>query len=624
MKKYFLIIIYAVVAYSEISAQCLDSLAMNASSLNVCSGTSVNITANVNGSTPTNSISYVWSSGDSTASVTLIPQNDITIYVTISSSACVGDTLRDSVFIAVGQQAFVNAGNDQTICQGSVVSLAGTISGSASSASWRSSGTGTFGNASSLSTNYIPGQADITAGSITLTLTSDDPVGPCAAALSQIVIEIRTRPFVDAGNDFFICSNASALLEAVIVGEVNSVSWSSIGSGAFTGLDSLSAYYVPSINDTSSDSVLIIATTNDPAGPCNAVSDTVIVFINQDPIVNAGLDQTICIDSLVQLNGSFSGGASSVTWSTSGSGLFTDSSNLYANYFPSNADLLNGSVVLTLTTDDPDGPCVARYNEMSLSFSPQLGTTNGPLNNICKNSAWNLYENNCSDCSLSWGVNGGSIQGNNANNSGIYVQWDNNSVNAPSLFVTVTSLITGCVSTVTIVPTFSNTTAPELHDVIMVDPNYNLLAINQTNYNFYSWGYIPKNQPAATYIVSSGYPYNAYSSLDVSNNYYWVEYGNDGQCLTRAYYNPPIVSGTEVENFESLDIFPNPFSDYIQFRGLNDNCEIEVYNQLGICIFKNLVTPTNNYLNTTDFQNGVYFVSFKTKNSQKTIFKLVK
>ena len=534
MKKNILILIFALIAFADINAQCLDSLVINTSTLNICSGASVNMTANVIGSAPTNSIDYVWSSGDSTASVSLTPLNDIMIYVTISSSACVGDTLRDSVFIAVAQQAIVNAGNDQTICEGSVVSLAGTISGAASSASWRSSGTGTFGNASSLSTNYIPSQSDISANNITLTLTTDDPVGPCNAAVDQIEI-----------------------------------------------------------------------------------------IINLEPIVNAGLDQTICIDSLVQLNGTFSGGASSITWSSSGSGLFSDSSDLNANYFPSNADLLNGSVVLTLTTNEPAGPCVARYNEISLSFSPQTGITSGPLNGICRNSAWNLYENNCSDCDLSWGINGGIIQGN-ANNSGIYVQWDNDAVSAPSLFVTVTSLTTGCFSTDTVVPTFSNTTAPELHDVLLVDANYNLLAINQTNYNFYSWGYTPKSQPSSTYIVSSGYPYNTYSSLDLSNNYYWVEYGNDGQCLTRAYYNPPIVSGTEVEDFESIDLFPNPFSDYIQFRGLNDNCEIEVYNQLGICILNSFVTPTNNYLNTTNFQNGIYFVSVKTKNNQKTLFKIVK
>ena len=191
MKKNILIFIIALIAFADVKAQCLDSLFISTSTLNICSGETVNISANVIGSASPNLIDYVWSSGDSTASISLSLLNDITIYVTVSSSACVGDTLRDSVFIAADQRAFVNAGNDQTICEGSVVSLAGTISGAASSASWRSSGTGTFGNASSLSTNYIPSPSDISASSITLTLTSDDPVGPCAAALSQILFCLK-------------------------------------------------------------------------------------------------------------------------------------------------------------------------------------------------------------------------------------------------------------------------------------------------------------------------------------------------------------------------------------------------------------------------------------------------
>lgn len=73
--------------------------------------------------------------------------------------------------------------------------------------------------------------------------------------------------------------------------------------------------------------------------------------------VDAGLDQVICVDDSggVQLAG-FIGGPSPIgTWSTSGDGTFDNVNLLNAVYYPGAADILAGTVTLTLTTDDPIG-----------------------------------------------------------------------------------------------------------------------------------------------------------------------------------------------------------------------------------------------------------------------------
>jgi hypothetical protein len=172
-------------------------------------------------------------------------------------------------------------------------------------------------------------------------------------------------------------------------------------------------------------------------------------------------------------------------------------------------------------------------------------------------------------------------------------------------------------------PTFSNNSAPELHEVLIIDANFNLLAVNQTNYNFYTWGYTPKNQLSNSYIVSSGLPYNSYVTFDTLNNYYWVEYGNDNQCQTRSYYNQPIPLGTSVESAAKIELFPNPFTDYIYIRGIIEDSELEIFTQLGVCILKTTVSPSNNFLNTSELHNGIFFVSVKTKN-RKLLFKIIK
>jgi hypothetical protein len=77
-----------------------------------------------------------------------------------------------------------------------------------------------------------------------------------------------------------------------------------------------------------------------------------------DPVatVDAGANQIICAGDTATMAASFGGGASSATWSTSGTVSFNNNSTT-SIYTPSAADISAGSVVLTYTTNDPAGPC---------------------------------------------------------------------------------------------------------------------------------------------------------------------------------------------------------------------------------------------------------------------------
>jgi hypothetical protein len=124
---------------------------------------------------------------------------------------------------------------------------------------------------------------------------------------------------------------------------------------------------------TSQTEVLVLTlTTNNPAGPCGTVSDQITVTIHPAATVDAGSDQTVCILSNVSLSGSFGGGATSVTWSTSGDGNFANANNPTTTYNPGPNDQLNGSVVLTLTTNNPPGPCPAESDAMTVTLSTTI------------------------------------------------------------------------------------------------------------------------------------------------------------------------------------------------------------------------------------------------------------
>src|SRR6185369_7726889 len=101
--------------------------------------------------------------------------------------------------------------------------------------------------------------------------------------------------------------------------------------------------------DTTTGSVTITLTTMGN-GNCLAVSDAMAIIISDAPVVNAGIDHSVCINNPnVLLNGISS--TNSGTWSSSGNGVFTpNNTTLNATYVPDAADLTAGSVTLTLTS----------------------------------------------------------------------------------------------------------------------------------------------------------------------------------------------------------------------------------------------------------------------------------
>jgi hypothetical protein len=87
------------------------------------------------------------------------------------------------------------------------------------------------------------------------------------------------------------------------------------------------------------------------------------------PTANAGGPYSSCGNKT--LNGSVGGSATAGTWSTNGTGGFFPSANLLnATYMPSPTDLTNGSVTLTLTSNNPNGaPCSSAVSTAVLTFT---------------------------------------------------------------------------------------------------------------------------------------------------------------------------------------------------------------------------------------------------------------
>ena len=203
--------------------------------------------------------------------ITLAGLGTVRAKLTVSGTAC-NDAV-STVDLTVSPKAVANAGADQEVCASNpAVTLNGSISGSALNASW-SGGTGTFTpNANTLNATYTPSAAEITAGTVTLTLTTNDPAGSCGPASDTMTIKINPNPSVAIS--LADACLATAHLHATVTG----------GTGPFTffwkknGVD---------LNNNSADLTLTgpgtytVSVKDSSSTTCGSNTDTFVVCYTQ-------------------------------------------------------------------------------------------------------------------------------------------------------------------------------------------------------------------------------------------------------------------------------------------------------------------------------------------------------
>jgi gliding motility-associated-like protein len=179
-----------------------------------------------------------------------------------NTGSCPG--ANDIVVITIEQLPTANAGSTQFVCAGSGITLAGAIGGSATSGTW-SGGNGTYSpDNTTLNAVYTASPAEFAAGTVTLTLTTNDPAGSCSFSTSTVNFKFYENPVVNFTIDTstgcpILCSNFTDATTAGVGFTISNWNWNFGDGGAGSNLQNpshcflTSGYYDITLTATSSN-----------------------------------------------------------------------------------------------------------------------------------------------------------------------------------------------------------------------------------------------------------------------------------------------------------------------------------------------------------------------------------
>ncbi|PLW95395.1 MAG: hypothetical protein C0593_14270 [Marinilabiliales bacterium] len=302
---------------------------------------------------------------------------------TVSATPCA--TVSDVMVLDITPMVDVSAGADATICEGVSFTLTDATASDYGTVQWSTSGTGTFDNINLVNATYTPSENDVLDGYVELTLSASG-LGSCPDMSDMMTVFINESAYAFAGNDDYTCGYSSYALVAASANSYDSLLWTTSGFGSFTDAKILNPVYTPDAGDPEvvELKLLVFGIT-----ACVNASDVMLLTREEEPEAYAGEDTAICEGASYMIADATASDFSEVIWTTSGSGSFDNPNDVNATYTPSNSDILNGSVVLTLTAVSIDA-CPDATDSMTLSVSGSALANAGSDDAVCQGEPYTL------------------------------------------------------------------------------------------------------------------------------------------------------------------------------------------------------------------------------------------
>ena len=184
---------------------------------------------------------------------------------------------------------------------------------------------------------------------------------------AAVTVIVKNLPEADAGPDGLVCSNETYQVNGAAQYYDNSV-WVTSGDGYFDDSTALSTVYTPGTEDKQNGNTTLTLIAH-PLNPCVASAvDSLFLDVLPLPSVDAGADFLVCSNATANLSATGQNfDNSTIQWSTSGSGTFSDPNALNTIYTPSQGDI-NYGVTLTVCVGAIP-PCIATAcDDVAITF----------------------------------------------------------------------------------------------------------------------------------------------------------------------------------------------------------------------------------------------------------------
>ena len=327
----------------------------------ICIGSSTTI-----GGSPTGpaGATYVWDNGASLSSTSIAnPIASPTVTTTYSVTVTDGNscTAVDQVVITVNPLPTVDAGVDQTICDGQSVTIGGSPTSSTPGVIYA------WDNSSSLNSSALANPTASPTVTTTYTVTVTD--GNSCTNTDQVTITVNPLPITDAGSDQSICIGGSATIGGSPTGPAGATfAWDNGASLSSTSV----------ANPIATPTVTTTYTVTVTDGNSCTNTDQVTITVNPLPIADAGVDQTICDGQSATIGGSPTGPAGATYLWDNGASL---SSTSVAN------PIATPTVTTTYSVTVTDGNSCSAIDQVTITVNPTPNVDAGADQTICTNDS---------------------------------------------------------------------------------------------------------------------------------------------------------------------------------------------------------------------------------------------
>ena len=248
-------------------------------------------------------------------------------------------------------------------------------------------------------------------GSLTVTETSIDG---CSGTPQNLNISINANPVTSAisGPDS-LCDSGTAILYNVTSTGGSTYQWNVNGGTLVSGQGSSGV----TIDWPAPPGGSITVTETNSSG-CEGVPVNINVYVAAQPSSSLTTTDTICRNEILQLNGTAINGT--ISWSTSGSGSFSNTGIATPSYTPGLTD--SGTVSFTITVVNAPCPDAVSTADVFIHPAPPALQISG-TDTVCEGDAGNIYSIPFSfGSNYTWVVSGGTLVTGQGTNS-VTVDW---------------------------------------------------------------------------------------------------------------------------------------------------------------------------------------------------------